>query len=167
MKDGIPESLVESANRHEIADAGFEKTSVAGPARSWSQALAVEGRTCPADDIEAIKKGTVADVNRVAKEYLNNEAAIFAVLTPRPSGAPVAGGGSRRGPESFAPKQTKPVALPALPASSVNPVVTVLPNGPRLIVQPETISRSVSVFGRSRPTPTFNCRQAKKASPSS
>ena len=35
----------------------------------------------------------------------------------------------------------------AVPASRVNPDVTILPNGLRLIVQPETISDTISVYG--------------------
>lgn len=172
VRNGIPEGLVEAAKRHEIADAGFEKNSVAGLAMAWSQALAVEGRSSPDDDIEAVKKVTVADVNRVAREYLVNDTATVAVLTPRPSGAPVAAGGFRRGTESFAAKQTKPVPLPAwakkavtppaLPTSTVNPAVTVLSNGLRLIVQPETISRTVSVFGRVKTNPDLQVPAGKQ-----
>ena len=76
-------------------------------------------------------------------------------MTPRESGEPVASQGGRAGGESFAPKQTKSVPLPAwakktlsplaIPTSTVDPKVTVLPNGLRLIVQPETISDTVSV----------------------
>ncbi len=172
VKNGIPEGLVEAAKRHEITDAEFQKNSVAGLAMAWSQALAVEGRTSPDDDIEAVKKVTVAEVNRVARGYLANETAIIAVLTPRQSGAPGAAGSFQRGTESFAPKQTKPVALPswakkamappALPAFTVNPVVTVLPNGLRLIVQPETISRAVSVYGRVKTNPDLQVPAGKE-----
>src|SRR5207253_415050 len=111
----------------------------------------------PEQDIEAIKKVTVTDVNRVAKKYLINGTAVVALLTPRESGSPVASEGSKPGSESFAPRQTKPVPLPAwakrtlnpldVPASKVNPAVTVLANGLRLIVQPETISDTVGVYG--------------------
>ena len=172
VTNGVPAELVEAAKRHEIADAEFQKNSVGGLAMAWSQALAVEGRTSPEDDIEAIKKVTVADVNRVAKEYLNIETAIVAVLTPRPSGAPVAGEGFQRSTESFAPKETKPVPLPswakkavtpaALPVSTVNPSDTVLPNGLRLIVQPESISRTISVFGRVKTNPDLQAPAGKE-----
>lgn len=172
VANGVPEGLVEAAKRHEIADTEFEKNSMKGLAMAWSQAVAVEGRTSPEDDIEAIKKVTVADVNRVAKEYLNNDTAVVSVLTPRPSGAPVAGEGFRRGTESFAPKETKPVPLPvwakravapaALPVSTVNPIDTVLPNGLRLIVQPETISRTISVFGRVKTNPELQAPAGKE-----
>jgi zinc protease len=157
VKNGIPADLVEATKRREIADAEFRRNSISGLAREWSQALAVEGRSSPDDDIEAIKNVTVADVDRVAGKYLDNDTAVVAVLMPRESGAPVASQGSRPGAESFAPKDTKPVPLPLwakkalrpldVPAWGVNPTVTMLPNGLRLIVQPETISDTVSVYG--------------------
>ncbi len=155
---GVPPDLVEAAKRHEVADAQFRRTSVTGLAAEWSQALAVEGRNSPDEDIAAIQKVTVADVNRVAREYLVNDTAIVGILTPRPSGKPVAGTGFGRGKESFGPKLTKPVPLPAwaqkvqgvppLPASTVQPTVFDLPNGLRLIVQPETISQTVTIMGQ-------------------
>lgn len=69
-KNGVPPELVEAAKRHEVASAEFRKNSVSGLASEWSQALAVEGRSSPDDDIEAIGKVTAADVDRVAGEYL-------------------------------------------------------------------------------------------------
>ena len=79
-------------------------------------------------------------------------------MTPRESGEASSEPSARAGGESFAPSQTKPVPLPAwakqtlspltVPASSVNPTVDLLPNGLRLIIQPETISDTVSIYGR-------------------
>jgi len=158
VANGIPAELVEAIKRHEVAEAQFRRNSIAGLAAEWSQALAVEGRRSPDDDIEAIKKVTAEDVNRVAKKYLLNESSVVVVMTPRESGAAVASQGSHSGSESFAPKETKPAPLPAwakkslaplaVPASSVHPTDTLLPNGLRLIVQPESISDTVRVYGR-------------------
>ncbi len=158
-KNGVPADLVEASKRREIAEAEFLQNSIEGLATAWSQALAVEGRSSPEDDIAAIKRVTVDDVNRVLKTYLVNDVAITAVLTPRPSGRPV----TARKPgdkESFAPKETRPVELPSwakksakippIPTSRINPVVFSLPNGIRLIVQPENLSATVSVFGQIR-----------------
>jgi zinc protease len=155
---GFSADLVEATKRREVAEAEFRRNSISGLAAEWSQALAVEGRASVDDDIEAIKKVTVADVNRVAKKYLINDSAVTVVMTPRESGEAVASPGSRSGGESFAPQQTKSVPLPAwakktfaplaVPTSTVNPSVAVLPNGLRLIIQPETISDTVSVYGR-------------------
>ncbi len=93
VKNGVPAELVDAAKRREVAEASFQKNSVAGLAMEWSQALAVEGRTSPEDDVEAIKKVTVEDVNRVARTYLINDTAIEALLTPQPSGKPVSSKG--------------------------------------------------------------------------
>ena len=67
---GVPEDLVAAANRSEVANAEFQRNSIPGLANVWSNALAAEGRTSPDEDIEAIKHVTLADVNRVAKQYL-------------------------------------------------------------------------------------------------
>ncbi len=171
LKAGIPPALVEAAKRHEVADAEFRKNSVEGLAAAWSQALAIEGRNSPDDDIESIRKVTVEDVNRVAREYLVNETATTAVLTPRSSGAPVSGNRFGGG-ESFAPKRAKPARLPGWakkvvttsvpPASSVKPADILLANGLRLIVQPETISRTVTVSGRIRSNPDLQAPVGKE-----
>ena len=172
LKNGIPDDIVEATKRHEIADAEFRRNSISGLAREWSQALAIEGRSSPDDDIEAIKKVTVADVNRVAKKYITNDTAIVAVLTPQESGNPVASANSRPGNESFAPKETKSVPLPAwakrtlnpldVPMSKVNPTVTELPNGVRVIVQPETISDTVSIYGAVKNRPELEVPEGKE-----
>ena len=157
LTEGFPPDLVEAAKRREVSTAEFRKNSVAGLANAWSQAIAVESRNSPEDDIEAIKRVTVEDVNRVAREYLQNDTAVTALLTPRHSGKPVAAKGYGGG-ESFAPELAATVALPAwsrkaevvpqVPLSKVKPAVSLLPNGIRLIVQFEDISPTVSVIGR-------------------
>ena len=159
LKRGFPEDLVAAAKRREIAGAEFAKTSIPGLAGAWSQALAVEGRNSPADDVAAIAKVTPADVARVARAYLDNATAVTAVLTPRPSGQPVAAKGYGGG-ESFGSKSTKPVPLPdwaknaaASAATLPTPLPTsdsVLPNGLRLIVLPSKISQTVSLYGAVR-----------------
>jgi len=157
VRDGVPAGLVEAAKRHEANRAQFRKNSVPGLAGAWSQAVAVEGRTAPDDVIAAVEKVTADDVARVAREYLDNDTAITAVLTPRPAEKPATSRASGRG-ESFAPDRMTSDALPdwaekadtvpALPPSKVKPVVTRLSNGIRLIVQTESISPTVTVIGR-------------------
>jgi zinc protease len=162
LAHGLPADLVDAAKRHLVADAEFQKNSVSGLAMAWSQALAVEHRRSPQDDVRAIERVSVADVDRVARRYLNLRDAVVAVLTPHPSGKPVSpkGFGGR---ESFAPPRTAPVPLPdwaaealarlSIPTSTVHPVVTKLPNGVRLIVQPESISNTVGVYGHVKNNP--------------
>jgi len=162
LKDGISADLVEAAKRHEVAAAEFEKNSVSGLASAWSDALALEGRSSPEDDVRAIKAVTVDDVNRVARKYIDFDHRIVAVLTPQASGKPVSSTGFG-GKESFAPSETKAVKLPVwagkeladlhVPESTLHPVVKVLPNGIKLIVQPESVSDTISVFGSIKNNP--------------
>jgi zinc protease len=173
VKNGVPEDLVEAAKRHEIADAEFEKNSIFGLASLWSQAVAVEGRTSPQDDIEAVKKVTAADVNRVARAYLIGETAVTAILTPRQSGKPVEAKGFGRGKESFAPsKNLKPVQLPSwasritrsLPpvARPATPTELKLANGLRLLVITTSASEAVSVYGEVKDEPLLETPKGKE-----
>ncbi|MGH9374825.1 MAG: M16 family metallopeptidase [Terriglobia bacterium] len=162
LAGGVPADLVAASKRHEVAGAEFQKNSVSGLAMAWSQAVAVEGRNSPEDDVKAIENVTVQDVDRVARKYVTLDNAVTAVLAPQPSGKPVSAK-SFGGRESFAPKQVTPVTLPAwarqalerltVPELTTRPIVSVLPNGLKLIVQPESISRTVSVYGHIRNNP--------------
>jgi zinc protease len=157
-RNGVPAELVDAAKRHEVADAEFKKNSISDLAMFWSEALALEDRLSPSDDIEAIQKVTVEDVTRVARELLNQEESISAILTPQASGQPVSSSSFGK-PESFAAAENTAAPLPAwaqkvnqlsIPVSNVHPQITTLSNGLKLIVQPETVSDTVSVFGRVR-----------------
>jgi zinc protease len=153
---GVPEDLVAAAVRSEVASAEFERNSIPGLANVWSSALAAEGRTSPDEDVEAIQRVTLADVNRVAKKYLLDENSITATLTPVPTGQPVSGKGFG-GAEEVTSAPTKPVDLPAwaagalaelkVPENSINVSDTTLPNGIRLIVKTDRTSPTVSVVG--------------------
>ena len=67
----------------------------------WSDALALEGRQSPSDDIEAIQKVTLEDVRDLARRLLDSEQSISAILTPQASGQPISSA-SFGGTESFA-----------------------------------------------------------------
>ena len=83
---GLPQDLFDAAKRAEIASAEFQRNSIPGLASVWSEALAAEGRNSPDDDIQAIRGVTLADVNRVAKQYLVSSNSITATRNPSPSG---------------------------------------------------------------------------------
>jgi zinc protease len=164
VKNGLPAELVEAAKRRELTKAELRKNSIFGLAWAWSKALAIEGKQSPEEEVKAFQRVSVEDVNRVARNYLNLNSAVVAILTPEASGKPVsAASGASGQPESFVPKETKSVKLPdwadkalrrlSIPASTVDPIVTTLPNGLQLIVQPESISNTVSVFGHVRNNP--------------
>jgi len=161
---GIAPDLVEAARRRALTSAEFQKNSIAGLAMLWSQALAVEGRASPDEDLAAIRRVTPADVERVARKYLDLDHAVTAVLAPAVSGKPVASKGFG-GHESFAPGKIRAVALPdwagkvlqrlSIPDSNVHPTDTMLPNGIRLIVQTEDVSDTVSLYGHIRNRPAL------------
>jgi zinc protease len=156
LKYGIPGDLVEAAKRHEVADEEFQKNSIEGLAMEWSTAVAIEGRQSPRDDVDAIQRVSVDDVNRVAKKCLDPTKAIIALLTPQSSGKPVSSK-TFGGAESLAGSPSGPVTLPAwavhalaslaVPPLTTYPISTTLSNGLRLIVQPEAINRTVTVVG--------------------
>jgi zinc protease len=154
--NGVPPDLVAAAKRAEIAQSEFQRNSIQGLADVWSNALAAEGRTSPEQDVDAIRKVTVADVNRVAKQYLLNTSSITAILKPAPNGEPVAAKGFGGG-EKATKAPTKPVKLPEWaegPLSQIKPPKTFVPvsdtrlaNGIRLIVRTDKTSPTVTVMG--------------------
>ncbi len=153
---GVPEDLVEAAKRSEVASAEFQRNSIPGLADLWSNALAAEGRNSPDEDVAAIQRVTLADVNRVAKQYLVDQNSITATLKPVPTGEPVSGKGYG-GAEEVTSAPTKPVQLPEwaagaleqlkVPSDFVTVSDTILPNGLRLIVKTDPTSPTVSVLG--------------------
>ncbi|HEV2321798.1 MAG TPA: pitrilysin family protein, partial [Gammaproteobacteria bacterium] len=156
LKNGVSAELVEASKRQEIAQLEFQKNSVPGLANAWSEALAFQGLDSPDDMIQEFRAVTAADVDRVARRYLDEQQMITAVLTPQSSGKPISGKGFG-GAESLASAPEKPVPLPAwaeqalaklnVPESTVHPAVSTLPNGIKLIVQPEGVSDTVSAYG--------------------
>ncbi|HEY5048724.1 MAG TPA: pitrilysin family protein [Rhizomicrobium sp.] len=162
-RNGVSPELVQAAKFQEKREAEFEKNSIAGLADVWSDAVALYGLRAPDDDLVRIEKVTVADVNRVARKYLDIAHAETAILNPQGSGAPVASGGGYGGQENIALGDAKPATLPAwaeaalnrleVPPSTLNPVVSTLVNGVTLIVQPERVSDTVTVYGHIRNRP--------------
>ncbi len=156
-REGVSADLVAAAKLQERRGAEFQKNSISGLAMVWSEAVAVYGLSAPEDDLARIDKVTVEDVNRVARKYLDLDHAVTALLTPQGAGKPVASKGFG-GLESFALTEAKPTPLPAwadaafgrlaVPESTVHPVVSTLPNGITLIVEPEDVSDVVSIYGR-------------------
>ena len=153
---GVPPDLVEAARKGEVASAEFDRNSISNLASSWSQALADEGRQSPEEDVEAIKRVTVDDVNRVAKKYLLGQNSIVATLKPKPTGEAIASKGFG-GSEKATSTPTKPVALPDWAEASVkslripnlmdHPADMHLANGIRLIVKTEKTTPTITLIG--------------------
>jgi len=163
-RDGVSAELVAAAQLRARTEAGLRRNSVLGLAMAWSQAVVVEGRSSPDDDLALLEAVHPEDVNRDAARVLDPALAVAAILTPRPSGAAApprtAEGLEPAAEEPLAPRTARVVSLPDwakavlrrldLPRSSVHPVVSRLPNGLELIVQPEDTSDIVGVYGRIR-----------------
>ncbi|GAC1348947.1 MAG: pitrilysin family protein [Vulcanimicrobiaceae bacterium] len=170
-KTGVPAELVDAAKRLEIASNAYARNSISELAASWSQAIADEGRNSPDDDVDAIRKVTVDDVNRVARTYLVPGAAVTANLIPKASGKAVASKGFGGG-EALTSAPTKPVVLPAwarakLARLEVAPAPAApsderLPNGIRLIVRPATASDTVTVVGEIRHNDSIQAPRGKE-----
>ncbi|AQU88892.1 peptidase M16 [Komagataeibacter nataicola] len=158
-ENGVPADLVDAAKRKELAQLGFAANSIAGLAESWSEAQAIMGLQSPDDEATAFAAVTPEDVNRLARQVLDPQQSITAILTPRDGGHPVEGKGFG-GSESFAAAPDHPVSLPqwandslmgvTAPTPSVQPAAFTLPNGLRLIVRPANVSHTVSLYGTIR-----------------
>ena len=92
-RDGVPSDLVADAKRQELAQLAFQGNSISGLARRWSHALAFEGAGSPDDIAHAYEAVSVEDVNRLARQLLDPDHAVTAILTPRAAGKKVAGSG--------------------------------------------------------------------------
>ncbi|MGH8191844.1 MAG: M16 family metallopeptidase, partial [Rhodanobacteraceae bacterium] len=158
LKNGVSPDLVEAAKRQEKAQFEFSKNSAMNLAESWSQALAWQGLDSPKEALDQILAVTPEDVDRVAREYLKPDQRVTLVLTPSPNGKRPPNSQGFGGTESFASNDKLDAPLPAwataqlakleMPHWTLDPVRMKLDNGITLIVQPETISKTVTVMGR-------------------
>ena len=162
-REGVPAELVAAAKLQERSAAQFQRNSIPELAAVWSDALALYGLSSPDEDLARIEQVTVADVNRVARQYLDLDHAVTGVMVPRGSGPPVASRGGFGGREAISLGEAHPTALPSwaskalqrlqVPESTLHPLVSTLPNGLSLIVQTADVSDTVSVFGHIRNRP--------------
>ena len=157
LKDGVSADLVDAAKRSEQAQYEFSKNSAVSLASSWSQALAWQGLNSPEEAEKQIQAVTVDDVNRVAREYLKPDQRVIVVLTPNPNGKRPPNSNGFGGSESFGGNDKLDVPLPTwatqalakldMPHWTLDPTSMKLDNGITLIVQPESVSKTVTVVG--------------------
>ena len=84
--NGVPAEVVDALKRRFIARMQFDRNSISDLADEWSDALAAKGLDSPDEDVEAVRRVTVEDVNRIAKQYLVEHNSITAQLKPLPAG---------------------------------------------------------------------------------
>lgn len=163
VKEGVSLDLVDAAKRQERRATEFQKNSIEGLASVWADAVALYGLKSPDEDLKRIEKVTVADVNRVARKYLDLESSITVLMTPKSSGRPVASGGGFGGQENISLGEANNAELPdwaqtaisrlQVPPETAKPIVSTLSNGITLIVQPETVSNTVTLMGHIKTRP--------------
>jgi zinc protease len=161
-REGVPGELVEAAKRGELASVEFQRNSISGLAAVWSDALAEEGRNSPDEDVEAIRKVTTLDVNRVAQQYLDDSNMVVGALIPSPTRHPTSDKRpAHENKSGVFEKVTSPVVWPVqlpswvagaleqlkIPAAHALPSDMILENGLRLIVQTDSTSPTVLVRG--------------------
>jgi zinc protease len=156
-KNGVPAALVDAEKRREIAQAEYKANSIADLGFQWSQAVAVQGLSSPDDILSAYREVTVADVNRVLRTYVVPQHEIVAIAAPKNTAAPAVANAPAAAGNENKPTLLHHDPLPSwaqaafanvtVPASTLNPVDRTLPNGIRLIVVPQRVSRTVVVSG--------------------
>jgi zinc protease len=163
---GVPAELFESTKRRLIADQELSRNSIGSLASDWADTIAVDREPSIAYEQELIGRVTLADVNRVAREYLDVNHAVIGSLTPSvgasQSEPPAPAGETRENPLG---KQQTVTHLPDwgaalvhdvnIPAANLTPQQMKLANGITLIVQPETISDSVFIYGSVKTAPAL------------
>jgi len=157
LKNGVAPELVAAAKRQERAQFEFAKNSAVSEASAWSQALAWQGLDSPREALDRIERVSVDDVNRVAREYLKPGERVRVVLTPNSKGTRPPDSTGFGGSEKFASNDKLDVPLPdwastalarlQIPHWTLDPVSMKLDNGITLIVQPESVSQTVTVIG--------------------
>jgi zinc protease len=167
---GFPSDLVDAAKLREISQLEFNANSIEGLASEWSQAVAVQDLASPDAMVAQFERVTVADVNRVARTYLDNRRVVVAYAVPKNSGA-VSSGGGQMAKENNEIPPSKHEPLPSwaqavltnlrVPDQTLAPADVTLSNGIRLIVQPEHISNTVVVAGEIENNPSVQVPAGK------
>ncbi|HEY1868794.1 MAG TPA: pitrilysin family protein [Candidatus Cybelea sp.] len=161
-KTGVPEDLVEAAKLREISQLEFSANSIEGQAFEWSQAVAIQGLSSPDAMIARYEGVTVADVDRVLRQYLDDRRVVAAYAVSKNNGTLAAGSGQlAKENNAIPPSSHEPLPSWAqnlldnlsVPEQTLSPTDVRLSNGIRLIVQPEHTTHTVVVDGEIRNDP--------------
>jgi zinc protease len=164
--NGVPRELFETTKRQAIAGQELSRNSIASLASDWATTIALDNEPSIAREQALLAGVTLADVDRVAKRYLDPAHAILGELTPSanatqnaPPAPPVTGPEKPLGaqaPVTHLPAWANDlVDHPAVPPADAAPDRSKLPNGMTLVIRPATISDSVVAYGAVRTSPAL------------
>jgi zinc protease len=155
---GVPAELFETTKRQSIVSQELGRNSISALANDWATTIALDDEPSIVREQQLLAGVTLADVNRVAKRYLDTNHAIIGALTPSANAnqnAPPAP--AQRGPEKPLDVQGAVTKLPVwgnallenigAPPAEAPPFQTRLANGITLIVRPAEISDTVLTYG--------------------
>jgi zinc protease len=155
-RHGVTDEQVNAAKRNELRTVEFQRSSIPGLAKVWSDALATEGLNSPDDAISAIEEVTASDVDRLARRYLIPANEVIGILVPSSADRLVAA--KKAGDdENIIVSPSMAVELPSwadddleqlhIPETENSISDTVLPNGIRLIIKTDATSPTVLLRG--------------------
>jgi zinc protease len=163
---GVPRDLFESTKHQLIAEQEQSRNSITALAADWATTIAQDDEPSIAREQQLLGAITLDQVNRAAKRYLDPRHAIVGELTPSASASQnAAATAPQQGTEKPLHVQSAVTALPPwgealihdvqVPTSRLAPTTMKLANGITLIVQPETISDSVFLYGSIKSNPSL------------
>ena len=172
---GVPPELFETTKRQAIVSQEFGRNSISSLANDWATTIALDDEPSIAREQELLAAVTLADVNRVARRYLDNNHAILGALTPSPNAsqnqppAPV-----QSGPEKPLDVKGAVASLPAwgdaliahvaVPPAPPAPDQARLSNGLNVIVSPSQSPTPCWCTAACAPSGACRSRRAKRAS---
>ncbi len=170
---GVPQELFASTKHQLITGQEESRNSISALASDWATTIALDREPSIAREQQLIADVTLAQVDRAAKRYLDVHHAIVGELTPSASASQSAApAAAQLGQEKPLASQPAATALPGwarelvqrtrVPAAPPAPTETKLANGITLIVQPETISDSVFLYGRVKTAPALQEPQGQE-----
>ena len=163
---GVPRELFETTKRQAIAGQELSRNSISSLASDWATTIALDNEPSIAREQELLAGVKLADVDRVAKKYLDPAHAILGELTPSanatqnaPAAPPPTGPEKPLGaqaPVTHLPAWASDlVDHPAVPPADAAPDRSKLRNGMTLVIRPATISDSVVAYGAVRTSPAL------------
>jgi zinc protease len=170
--NGVPAELVTAAKDQEYREMEIRKNSIEDLAEDWSDAVALYGAQSPDEEWARLKRVTPEEVNRVARKYIDLDHSISVTMSPVSDVRTATREYISHQSNVVDQVETKLTPLPdwavsalnnlAVPKSALHPVVTRLPNGITLIVQPEDASDTVSLYGHIENRPETETASGKE-----